>query len=298
METFDAIAGFAHDVAVHDFHDEDSIIGLLSPASTKQVAGMVRSDSLAGRTWRRPVHFMNQFTAKHENGTEYFDVNGGVVTIKSPSGDTTNFRHVPNTSTDNTPGATIIGVGGTTVANQGNWILRAALTQFSGSQSPEVANTGTVGTPGRPFAGGFTQSAFTVTSDERYKSSPEEITDFMLDAAAEVEWCTFQYIDRVEETGTDGARWHFGAIAQRFVEAFQKYGLDPYRFAFICYDKWAGSPEILGDDGEVISPAVDAGSRYGIRYDQAIILKQKQIERDHKRQIDALVTRVEALEHK
>ena len=44
--------------------------------------------------------------------------------------------------------------------------------------------------------------------------------------------------------------------------------------------------------------AVDAGSRYGIRYDQAIILKQKQIERDHKRQIDALVDRVESLESK
>lgn len=44
----------------------------------------------------------------------------------------------------------------------------------------------------------------------------------------------------------------------------------------------------------------------GIRYDQAIIIKQKQIERDHKRQIerghkqqlDALAGRIEALEAK
>lgn len=297
METFDVIPGFAYDVAVNDFHDEDSIIGFLSPASTKQVAGMVRSDSMVGRTWNRPVHFTDQFTLKYQNGTEYFDVNAGVITLKSPTGNVTNFRHVPNTSTDNTPGATIIGIGGTTVANQGNWILRAALTQFSGSQSPEVANTGTVGTSGRPFAGGFTQTAFTVTSDERYKSSPEEITDAMLDAAGEVDWCMFQYLDRVEAKG-DGARWHFGAMAQRFVEAFERHGLNAHDYAFICYDEWGFSPEVVGDDGEVIFQSVEAGSRYGIRYEQAIILKQKQIERDHNRKIEALMARIDALESK
>lgn len=159
-----------------------------------------------------------------------------------------------------------------------------------------AANALQCGTAAFPWSTGFTQTAFTVTSDENYKSSPEPITDAMLDAAAEVEWCMFQYLDRIDAKGADGARWHFGAMAQRFVEAFERHGLDPYRFAFICYDEWAGSPELIGEDGEVISPAVDAGSRYGIRYDQAIILKQKQIERDHKRQLDSLVARIEALE--
>lgn len=166
----------------------------------------------------------------------------------------------------------------------------------SGNVQSNAPNTNFVGTGPTPWAGGFTQTAFTVTSDERSKTAPEEITDAMLDAAAEVDWCMFQYLDRVEVKGEEGARWHFGAIAQRFVEAFERHGLDPYRFAFICYDEWDSSPELTGEDGEVISPAVDAGSRYGIRYDQAIILKQKQIERDHKRQIDALVARIEALE--
>lgn len=159
-----------------------------------------------------------------------------------------------------------------------------------------AANALQCGTAAFPWSTGFTQTAFTVTSDENYKSSPEPITDAMLDAAAEVEWCMFQYLDRIEAKGADGARWHFGAMAQRFVEAFERHGEDPYRFAFICYDEWAGSPELIGEDGEVISPAVAAGSRYGIRYDQAIILKQRQIERDHKRQLDALVARIEALE--
>lgn len=162
--------------------------------------------------------------------------------------------------------------------------------------APGAANTYACGTASLPWSGGFTQSAFTVTSDERTKTKPEAFPDAMLDAAAEVDWCMFQYLDRVEEKGPDKARWHFGAIAQRFVEAFQKHGLDPFRFAFICHDEWAESPELIGEDGEVISPAVDAGSRYGIRYEQAIILKQKQIERDHKRQIDTLEERLAALE--
>ena len=164
--------------------------------------------------------------------------------------------------------------------------------------APSMSATYSCGTSSLPWAGGFTQTAFTVTSDERAKTVPEEITDAMLDAAAEVDWCMFQYLDRVEEKGADGARWHFGAIAQRFVEGFQKHGLDPFRFAFICYDEWDDSPELIGEDGEVISPALAAGSRYGIRYDQAIILKQKQIERDHNRRIDALLSRIEALEAK
>ena len=167
-----------------------------------------------------------------------------------------------------------------------------------GSLRPAAANGSNCGTSSFPWAGGFTQTAFTVTSDENYKTKPLDITDAMLDAAAEVEWCMFQYLDRVEENGVDGARWHFGAIAQRFVEAFKRHGLDPFRFAFICYDELDAVPEVTGDDGEVISKAVEAGSRYGIRYDQAIILKQKQIERDHNRRIDSLLARIEALEAK
>lgn len=179
--------------------------------------------------------------------------------------------------------------------------MPASSTVFSslvvaGNVQSSAPNTNTVGTGPTPWAGGFTQTAFTVTSDERYKTAPEKITEAMLDAAAEVDWCMFQYLDRVEVKGEDLARWHFGAMAQHFVAAFERHGLDPYRFAFICYDEWGDSPELIGEDGEVISPTVNAGSRYGIRYDQAIILKQKQVERDYNRRLDALVAKIEALE--
>lgn len=207
------------------------------------------------------------------------------------------FRTFPGGTADY-DGRLFFSGGHATATGQAIALLYAAQARFSGNVTPITTNTGTCGTSTNTWAGGFTQTAFTVTSDERSKTAQLAITDAMLDAAADVDWCMFQYLDRIEEKGADGARWHFGAIAQRFVEAFQKHGLDPFRFAFICYDEWDASPELIGEDGEVISPAVDAGSRYGIRYDQAIILKQSQIERDHKRQLDALVERIEALEHK
>lgn len=96
----------------------------------------------------------------------------------------------------------------------------------------------TVGTSGRYWAGGFTQTAFTVVSDERDKTTPLEITDAMLDAWSEVNFVQFQYLDRVEEKGEDGARWHFGVIAQRAKEAFERHGLDVHRFGFFCFDEW------------------------------------------------------------
>lgn len=295
IELFEMIPGFTYDVALDEFFEEDSILGFASPASFKLPVGNSRALSLPGRTYRRPTVWANQFSIVHENGTTIFDMNAGTISNKSANGSTTVYRHLINTS--DVSMASLIGVGGDGVTqHSGNWILRSALTKFSGSLTPETANTGTVGTSDKPFAGGFTQTAYMVTSDERVKTVPIVITDAMLDAAAEVEWVLFQYLDRVEEKGTDGARWHFGAIAQRFAEAFERHGLDPYRFAFICYDEWGAVAEVIGEDGETISEAVEAGSRYGIRYEQAIILKQKQIERDHKRQLDALVARIEALE--
>lgn len=124
--------------------------------------------------------------------------------------------------------------------------------------TPSVAATYNCGSNSLPWAGGFTQSAFTVTSDERHKGKPlmlacgsltpnvtsdagmmeSPYADKILDAWVEVDFVQFQYLDRIEEKGEDGARWHFGVIAQRAKEAFERHGLDAYRFGFLCYDEW------------------------------------------------------------
>ena len=175
--------------------------------------------------------------------------------------------------------------------------------------TPSQTNTYSLGTSSNALAGGFTQTAFTVLSDERCKTTPLSITDAILDAWAEVSWVQYQYLDRVEEKGEDGARWHFGVVAQRAKEAFERHGLNAHDFGFLCYDEWEATPEItqvippqFDTDGNIIEPervevvqvAVEAGDRYGIRYEEALALEAALQRRNYER----LLKRVEALENK
>lgn len=174
--------------------------------------------------------------------------------------------------------------------------------RVTGNVQPVAANTYYIGTGGLPWAGGFTQTALTVTSDADYKSDPLLMTDAILDAAAEVQLVQYQYLDRIEEKGPDGARWHFGAIAQRYVEAFERHGLDAHRFGFICYDEWDDVPAVIDEDtGNVITPAIKAGSRYGIRYEEMLVMEAAVQRRNYARLLEKhekLSARIDALEAK
>lgn len=165
-----------------------------------------------------------------------------------------------------------------------------------GYVAPGVTNATLCGTSTYTWSGGFTQAAFTVTSDEHHKSgitpviqsdkrmmsveSKEEM-DSLLDAWGEVEFCMYQYVDRVQEKGEDGARWHFGVIAQRVIEALERHGLNWQKYAFICFDKWDYQPARYNDEtGELMSEEVKAGERYGIRYEQALVLEAAYMRRE------------------
>lgn len=195
------------------------------------------------------------------------------------------------------------------LASNGNLRLDAGSSQFlqieAAALTPSTTGTYALGSASRAWSGGFTQTAFTITSDERSKTLPIEITEAMLDAAAEVDWVQYQYLDRVEAKGPDGARWHFGAVAQRYVEAFARHGLDAHDYGFICYDEWDDvyepvvatreNPETSEqeeyDTGEV-KLVQSAGNRYGIRYEEALALEAALQRRNYQR----LLARVEALE--
>ncbi len=192
----------------------------------------------------------------------------------------------------------------------------------TGAVTPANGNSYNLGASSAPWAGGYTQSALTVTSDEECKSRTamlargslepvvssdqrlmeDSFADIILDAWSEVDFVQFQYIERIEAKGDDGARWHVGVIAQRAQEAFIRHGLDPHRFAFFCYDEWPDTPEILDEEtGEVLYEAVQAGSRYGIRYEEALVMEAALHRRNHQRlltQLEALTNRVVDLETK
>ncbi|MGO1309414.1 MAG: tail fiber domain-containing protein [Kluyvera intermedia] len=204
---------------------------------------------------------------------------------------------------------------------------------------PLTTNAHTLGTSLLAWAGGFTQTALTVTSDERHKTQPLMLApgslgfsvssdarmmesphyDTILDAWSEVDFVQFKYLDRVEEKG-DGARWHFGVIAQRAIEAFARYGIDAFAFGFACYDEWddqeeviehhPATPDLYDAQGnlvqpareaysEIASPAITAGSKYGIRYEEALVLEAALQRRNYARLLEkqnTLVERISAIE--
>lgn len=159
--------------------------------------------------------------------------------------------------------------------------------------APGTANALQCGVTTRPWSGGFTQTAFTVTSDENHKTPAQDIVDKLLDAWAEVQFVTYQFLERVEIKGPDGARWHFGVVAQRVVEALERHDLDWTQFAFICFDKWDTSPATYDDDGSLMSEAVEAGEKFGIRYEEALVLEAALQRRNHAR-IQSRLSAIEA----
>ncbi|EKQ6286643.1 phage tailspike protein [Escherichia coli] len=179
-------------------------------------------------TQRTGVHLRNRA----------FDVDGNgfrMLRITYSDGDKGSFRLY--TASDSSPVVRIAteGVSNCSVRLEASG---SGTIQVNKNLHPATGNAFSCGISTLPWSGGFTQTAFTVTSDERAKTAPLEITDTILDAWSEVDFVQFQYLDRTEEKGEDGARWHFGVIAQRAKEAFERHGLDVHRFGFFCFDEW------------------------------------------------------------
>lgn len=110
------------------------------------------------------------------------------------------------------------------------------------------------------------------TSDERLKQQIKPIDDACLRAWEKVKYVQYKWNDAVETKG-DGARWHFGLIAQRVKEAFESEGLDAFEYGLLCYDSWEAQTEEIDDNGVVVKRAHDAGNRYGVRYEEALALE-------------------------
>lgn len=100
------------------------------------------------------------------------------------------------------------------------------------------------------------------TSDAREKQDIQDISEAEKRVAIAIKGMlkSFRFKHAVSAKG-DGARVHFGVIAQDVKAAFEAEGLDPSRYALFCHDTWEEEQEENG----VIIPA---GDRYGIRYEE------------------------------
>lgn len=139
--------------------------------------------------------------------------------------------------------------------------------------APVTDNTVSLGTGTYRMSVIYAATGTINTSDERSKNvRVEGIEDAVLKAWGKVQYQQFKFNDAVEKKG-DGARWHFGLIAQKVKEAFESEGLDAFAYGLLCYDKWDDAEAVIGEEGNVIAPAIKAGDRYGIRYEEALALE-------------------------
>lgn len=130
------------------------------------------------------------------------------------------------------------------------------------------------------------------TSDGREKTTPIAITDSVLDAWGDVQLIAYKWLDAIQLKGEDTARWHFGVIAQQVRDAFLAHGLDGAAYGLLCYDEWEARVAVLGEDGDVVLPAIEAGNRWGIRPDQCLFLEAAY----QRRRCDRIEARLTALE--
>lgn len=158
----------------------------------------------------------------------------------------------------------------------------------TGSVYPSTDNSKVLGTASQRWSQVYAATGTINTSDERVKTDVLAIPDKVLKAWGKVQFMQFRYSDAVEEKGEGAARIHFGLIAQRVKEAFESEGLDPFAYGLLCYDEWDNVYEpVMGIrtfeiEGETHEEEYDtgekrlitaAGNRYGIRYEEALVLE-------------------------
>ena len=143
---------------------------------------------------------------------------------------------------------------------------------------PVADNTKALGVSSNRWSVLYAGTGTINTSDERSKQKIKPIDAAALRAWSRVEYCQYKFNDAVEAKG-DGARWHFGLVAQRVKEAFEAEGLNAFDYGLLCYDEWVETPAVeeqRNDDGAVVveaTPYRPAGNRYGIRYEEALALE-------------------------
>ena len=186
------------------------------------------------------------------------------------------------------------------------------------STSPGLDNTISSGVASLRWSNVYAGTGAINTSDANEKQQVEEITDAVLDAWGEVQLRQYLFRDAFAVKG-DHARIHTGVIAQQVVEAFAMHGLDASRYGLLCYDTWDDVYECdvivdvdatYDEAGNEVAPAQtreerrkvrSAGSRYGIRYEEALVLEAAYQRRENeklKNELTNLQIRLNVLESK
>lgn len=219
---------------------------------------------------------------KNGNNIPFFQVkaDGGIELGLRGSGTATPVAFdFHSGATDSDYDARIISTGGTGSVLGASLQIAAASIILEASTNvdvaavlrPKVDTTTGLGQAARRWSTVYAVNGTIQTSDEREKQQIRELTEAEMRVAKTLKTLlrAFKYNDAVNAKGSN-ARIHFGVIAQDVVTAFESEGLDASAYGILCFDSWEDEPEVLDNDGNVISSAVKAGNRFGIRYDELL----------------------------
>lgn len=161
-----------------------------------------------------------------------------------------------------------------------------------GDFTPRVTNTFSCGSSSRLWTQIWAADGVIQTSDARLKEDITPIDEAALRAWSKVELRQFFMADAVAKKGKSKARLHTGMVAQQIKEVFESEGLDATRYGLLCYDEWddqyavdqevVQTPDYNEETGKEFSPGVtrekrelfvSAGTRYSVRYDEALIME-------------------------
>jgi hypothetical protein len=194
------------------------------------------------------------------------------------------WRSNNNASAD--PEVEIIGVHNGTVNQRGGQLLIRTADPATGTLSdrvivdqvgnthPMADNTQTLGAASFRWSVVYAGTGTINTSDENEKQDIRTLLDAEKAAALEIKSLlkAYRFKDAVAIKG-DGARIHFGAVAQDVAAVFAKHGLDANKYGLFCSDTW-----YVDAEGKVYPAQVDTEgtpindltpvTRLGLRYDE------------------------------
>jgi hypothetical protein len=150
----------------------------------------------------------------------------------------------------------------------GSYLFATATTAFA----PSTNGTIKLGDASYKWSEVFASNGTINTSDARQKQQVRDLSESERNVAVRCKSLirAFKWNDAVDAKG-DGARIHFGVMAQDVRDAFTAEGLDADKYGLFCYDEWEHSPAVVDTEtGQVLRPELQAGNAFGIRYDELL----------------------------
>lgn len=206
-------------------------------------------------SFQHHVHLNNGYALRSK------DSGGSVYSLASMIGNNTYFG-------DNSGFSNIsAGSGGMYLVVDGASRLQATTTALL----PTTDGTYNLGGASNKYGTVYAATGTINTSDANEKQDIADLDAAEKRVAAALKGMVkkFRFKDAVAQRG-EAARIHIGVIAQEVGAAFTAEGLDANRYGIFCYDEWEESPAVVDDDENILFPQVDAGHRYGVRYEELL----------------------------